>query len=162
MTPAEAALVRENAYPESHEVRKERIRKQSELRFRNPSQEDPWHKKVTRTTRDLAFEFNHAMSQNPVPESEYVEHSYESQSWGPKCPTFSHPNGTDGGKFQLSAMSSRMCHDFADAVKRAQWPVDRVEVEKWEIKEYKSFTCRLYWKKKKTTDDDPKPSHSIH
>ena len=108
--------------------------------------QDNWRAHIAQTTRDLAFEFNHAMSQDHVHEAEYVQHSYQSQSWGQKYPFF-RKNAKDGGLFQVSVMSQHVCYDFAAALKRAQWPVDRVETEQWGCGGVQPFTCRIYWKK---------------
>jgi hypothetical protein len=143
MTPAEAAAMRKRVSLEPHEVRERRLAAEFAASLRKPLDVN-WRDQIAVTARDLAFEFNGAMSEEPPPDFGYVEHSNGSQSWGPSY---------EDGRFQVDVMSPQACNDFANALKRAQWPVDRVAVEQWGCAGVQPYSCRIYWKKKTA---DPK------
>jgi hypothetical protein len=132
MTPTEAAIARKVSIQPS--------RRDDDNRYRPLP--DHWREDIPHSVRDLALEFNRCMSQPPASEFEWVTHTEHSLSQGPNTLW-----GGPGGSFTTTCMTPRVCDDFADALKRAQWPVDRVEKEQWGCHGIQPYSCRIVWKK---------------
>jgi hypothetical protein len=126
MTPAEAAVAQKIALPHD---------------FYDKPPPANWCDTIPRNLRVMALEFNRCMSYPPPHEGDYALYTYHSVAHGPK----NFDAGGPAGSFTTTCMTPRMCDEFADALKHAQWPVDRVE--KWGCKGVGPYTCRIIWKK---------------